>query len=248
MKSCLNLLLLSLFLPLAAEESVDRAPVEPKSLPAPDQTVAPTEPAIEKLPDGRMKIGLIEFDPKTREIQFPAQVNQVEGLLEFLLVHENGKIHESLLSTRISAVHLNIALKLLHYQASRELYLRIKDDGTASSEFQPATDEEKAGSRVQILLLAKGATQPVPASDWIAYESTEKTMPSDPWVYGGSTFNQGRFLAESSGDLMAIFLSNSALFNFSGKDNQNDEVWLPHATRVPDLGTPVTVIVRPYSS
>ena len=58
----------------------------------------------------------------------------------------------------------------------------------------------------------------------------------------------GRFVAESTGDLAAIFLSNTALINFSGKDNELDEVWLPHPTRVPPEGTPVTVIIEPNKS
>ncbi|GAA5484111.1 YdjY domain-containing protein [Haloferula sargassicola] len=232
---------------LHAQEAPDRAPVEPKTLPAPDQTVAPAEPAIEKLPDGRMKLGRIEFDPETRSIRFPAWVNQKEGLLEFLIVHKNGKVHESLLATEISAVNLNIALKLLHYKASRELYQKVKDDGSLSSEFESATDEEKTGSRLKILLQA-GTGEPVPANEWISHLPTEKTMPADPWIYGGSFINQGRFMAESSGDLFAIFLSNSSLVNFSGKDNLDDEVWLPHPTRVPELETPVTVIIQPYDS
>ncbi len=231
-------------LPLAAE-GPDRAPVEPTTLPAPDQAVAPTEPALEKLDDGRMRLGKIEFNPKTREIRFPARINQTEGLLEFLLVHENGKIHESLLATDISAVNLNVVLKLLHYKASRELYQKIKEDGSLSSEFEPTTEEAKTGSRLKVLV-SKDDSKAVPVNEWISHAPTEKPMPAAPWIYGGSSFNQGRFLAESSGDLFAIFLSNSALVNFSGKDNQDDNVWLPHPTRVPEVGAPVTVILQPY--
>ena len=242
--------LLVALLPLGAEEPVDRAPVEPKTLPAPDQAVEPVEASLVKLDDGRMRLGKVEFDPATREIQFPAQVNMTEGLLEFLLVHENGKIHESLLSTTISATNLNVVLKLLHYQSSPELYLKIKEDGSASSEFQAATAEQKAGSRLRILISKESAkrSDAVPVNEWIAHAPTEKPMPPEPWIYGGSSIHQGRFLAESSGDIFAIFLSNSAVANFGGTDNQNDEVWLPHATRVPEVGTPVTVIIQPYES
>jgi hypothetical protein len=71
-------------------------------------------------------------------------------------------------------------------------------------------------------------------------------MAADPWVYGGSGVYEGKFMAESSGDIAAIFISNSALINFSGKDNNSDEVWLPFPKRVPAEGTKVTVVIAPY--
>jgi hypothetical protein len=60
---------------------------------------------ITRLENGNMQIGEVTFDPKTRQIRVPCSFNMVEGLLEFALVHENGKIHESLqlhLFTQIS--------------------------------------------------------------------------------------------------------------------------------------------------
>ncbi len=239
---------------LPADEVIARAPVEPSSLPAPDQPMAEARPAVEKNPDGTMTIGDVTFDPRSRSIRFPARINQTEGLLEFLLVHQNGKIHESLLVTDISATNLNLAFKLLRYKSSRELYYKVEEDGSLSGEFEEATPEEKKDSRVQVLIewkpdaKEKRGGEIVKARDWINHATTEKPMPDSPWVYGGSFIYEGRFVAESSGDLIAIFLSNAALINFSGKDNELDEVWLPHPSRVPPEGTPVTVIIEPYQS
>ncbi|MEP4076505.1 YdjY domain-containing protein [Haloferula sp.] len=243
--------LLSLpFALLAEEASPVLTPVEPRSLPAPDQVVAEHKPAITRLDDGNMKIGEITFDPKTRAIRFPAEVNMTEGLLEFVVVHRDGKVHESLLLTEISATNLNIAIKLLNYKASRELYLRLEEDGSLSSEFEDATTDEKEGSRIQIGLewQQDGETKSSTLNDWISHASTETPMSSEPWVYGGSFVVDGKFVAEGSGDIIAIFLSNAAIINYSGKDNQDDEVWLPHAKRVPKVGTPVTVVLSPFNS
>ncbi|MGB6220577.1 YdjY domain-containing protein [Haloferula sp.] len=224
--------------------------MEPRTLPAPDQPVAEHQPAIKRLDDGTMTIGKIAFDPKTREIRIPAEVNMTEGLLEFILVHVNGKIHESLLHTDISATNLNIAIKLLNYQASRELYLKLDDDGSLSGEFEEASPEEKKGSRVKLALEWKqdGETKSASINDLISHATTEKPMANEPWVYGGSFVVDGKFVAESSGDIIAIYLSNAAMINYSGKDNENDEVWLPHPKRVPEVGTPVTLIISPIES
>lgn len=243
---CLLLLALIQFPGLAEEPT--RAPVEPSSLPAPDQPVAPVKPALKRLDDGRMQIGKVTFDPKKREISFPAAVNQTEGLLEFVIVHQNGKIHESLLLTDISATNLNLAFKLLGYKASPELYSKVEPDGSLSAEFEEATEEEKKGSRIRLLLEFERDGKKVrhPINKWIAHGTTEKDMPDSPWVYGGSFIYQGKFVAETSGDLVAIFLSNAALINFSGKDNDLDEVWLPNSKRVPPEGTAVQVVIQPY--
>ena len=93
-----------------------------------------------------------------------------------------------------------------------------------------------------------GESRTATINELIHHAATEKPMAGDPWVYGGSYIEDGYFIAESSGDLIAIFLSNAAMINFSGKDNRSDEVWLPHPTRIPEVGTPVTVTLSPFPS
>lgn len=230
--------------------SQDRAPVEPSSLPAPDQPVAPAKPPVEKLDESHYRIGKVTFDQKTREIRFPAKVNMVDGLLEFLLVHQNGKVHESLLMTEISPTHLNVAFTLLRYPPSRELYALPNDHGGASNKFPEVPAEVSAGARIGIEVEWKEGdkTRRLTANDLIQHTVKATAMPPGPWVYGGSEINDGKFAPESSGDLIAIFTANSSLINYPGKDDDNDEVWIPYPKRVPAVGTDVTVIITPFSN
>ena len=92
----------------------------------------------------------------------------------------------------------------------------------------------------------QGTTRTAKLNEWISNATTGQAMPADPWVYGGSIFYDGKFQAEATGDIAAIFLSNAALINFSGKDNTSDEVWLPFPKRVPPEGTKVTVVISPH--
>ncbi len=234
---------------LCADPSTDRAPVEPKTLPAPDQPVAEVQPAVKELDAERLQVGDVIFNRKTREIRFPAAVNMAGGeLLEFAIVHANGKVHESLLVTYISATHLNLAFKLLRYPASIELYPVIDKDGSTTNEFPKVPDDVKAGSRIDIGVewQQEGKTKTAKLHEWISHGSTGEPMPADPWVYGGSVVHEGKYAAEISGDIAAIFLSNAAIINFSGKDNTSDEVWLPFPKRVPPEGTKVTVVISPF--
>lgn len=232
-----------------ADPAADRAPVEPHSLPAPDQPVAEVQPAVKKLDGNRFQVGEVTFDAKTREIRFPAAVNMAgEELLEFAIVHANGKVHEALLVTTISATDLNIAFKLLRYQASAEFYPLKEADGSYSNDFPEVPEEVKKAARIDLGVEWKEGDKERKAKlhEWITHGSTGKPMDADPWVYGGSGVYEGKFMAETTGDIAAIFLSNSALINFSGKDNNSDEVWLPFPKRVPPEGTKVTVVIAPY--
>jgi hypothetical protein len=230
---------------LAAQE---RAPVEPLTLPLPDQEMAPVKPSVEKLDESRYRIGTIIFDQKTREIRFPASVNMSEGLLEFAIVHENGKIHEALLLTDISALQLNLAFKLLRYPASEELYLLPNDRGGLSDKFPEVPEEVSKGARIDLSVEWEdaGRTRKVPLNEWIQHAVKGSTMSSGPWVYGGSLVHEGRFAAEVTGDIAAIFITNSALINYPGTDNRDDTVWLVYPKRVPEAGTKVTVIIAPH--
>ena len=186
-------------------------------------------PAIERIDATRFKLGDITFDSKQREIRFPAVVNMEEGLLEFLIVHQNGKIHESLLHTAISPTHLNVVLKLLRYQPS---------------------PGEKVGKssrlRIRFQWENNGKTRTVDANEWVQHAVTGAAMPTGPWTYHGSTIRDGRFQPEITGDLAAIFLTPSALITYPGKDNEDDTVWFSYPKRVPPIDTPVIVLITPY--
>ncbi|MCW1924879.1 YdjY domain-containing protein [Luteolibacter arcticus] len=235
---------------LRTEPAQPVTPVEPRTLPAPDQPVAPAEPAVKELDADRLQIGEVIFNRKTREIRFPAAVNMAGGeLLEFALVHTNGKVHESLLVTDVSATHVNLAFKLLRYPASSEFYAIVEKDGTMSNAFPKVADDVKVAARIKIGLewQEAGKTRTASLNDWISHGSTGEQMPAaDPWVYGGSGIHEGKFVADVTGDYIAIFLSSAALINFSGKDNNSDEVWLPFPKRVPPEGTKVTVTITPH--
>jgi hypothetical protein len=247
-RALFHLIILSGFAAIQAAFAQERAPVEPTTLPAPDQQMEPVKPVIEKIDASRFRIGGVTFDHKTREIRFPATVNMTEGLLEFIVVHENGKIHESLLITRISPTHLNLAFTLLRYPPSPELYLLPNETGGTSGEFPEVPPDVKAGARISIEVEWEdgGKTRRFPINDWIQHAVKTTAMPAGPWVYGGSVVYDGQYTPETSGDIAAIFITPSAIINYPGEDNRDDTVWVPFPKRVPAEGTNVTVIIAPY--
>lgn len=221
------------------------APVRAEDAPA----VEPLKPSVEKLDGNRCRIGKVTFDTKTREIRFPAKVNMTEGLVEFLVVTENGKIHESLLSTTIIPTHLNLAFALLRYPPSKELTPLPNETGGASDRYPDVPQDIKAGARVSIEVewQESGNTRRLSANDMIRHEVKTTAMPPGPWIYGASDVFEGKFIADSTGDVIAIFVAPSAILNASGEDSRDDTVWTPYPKRVPAMGTSVTIIITPYS-
>lgn len=225
--------------------SQDAAPAPPPA----EENVGPVKPSVIKIDEDRFKIGEVTFDKKLREIRFPARINMVEGQLEYLIVHENGKVHEALLATKISPTHLNLAFTLLRYKPSAELYPLPNDTGGTSNKFPEVSAEVKAAARIQIEVEWEdaGKKRKLPINEWIQHGTKGTDMPAGPWVYGASVVEDGKYAPETSGDVAAIFLSAAAIINYPGDDNNNDDVWTPFPKRVPAEGSPVTVIISPYS-
>ncbi|NQX00480.1 hypothetical protein HQ447_07450 [bacterium] len=216
----------------------------------PSPAAEPVAPSVKKLDATRYQIGGVEFDRKTREIRFPTQVNMTEGLLEYLIVHQKGKVHEALLTTTISPTDLNLAFTLLRYSPSHELYPLPNETGGTSDNYPVVADDVKAAARVtlEVEWTDAGKLRRIPVNEWIQHAVKSTAMPAGPWIYGGSDFHEGKFIAETSGDVAGIFLAMSALLNYPGNDRDDDTVWTPFPKRVPPEGTNVTVIIAPYSN
>ena len=68
---------------------------------------------VKQLGSKLYRVGDVTVDAKLDAVVFPAKVNQLVGLIEYALVTENGKIHESFLSTKVSPSDIHGALLLL---------------------------------------------------------------------------------------------------------------------------------------
>lgn len=206
------------------------------------------KPNVVDLGGGKYKIGLVTLDKGTRHIWFPAEVNMDEGLLEYAIVHENGKIHESLLHTKTKPLHVNLALKLLRYKGSEELFQILDEDYKPTGKYPVVPEDVKTASRVEVLLSWKGAggkPRKATLNELITNTATGAPVGATPWVYGGSYLHEGAFAAETTGDIAAIYTSRASLFNYPGKDREDDTVWVPTSKRTPPVGTKVTVTITP---
>ena len=193
---------------------------------------------VESLGDGKFRLGLIEFESKARSIRVPCKVDIKQDVLEYVLVHEQGKVHESLLTTAASPLHLQIVLKLLNYgQGKGDLLNSFLPPGTP----HPV---EKVGEAVEILVESEGRP-PRLVNQCILDRTTNAPLEPVPWVCTGSEVIDGKFQAEVEGSIIALYRDALAMFNSPHPRMTDDENWFPVGAELPEAGQPVTLILRP---
>ena len=212
----------------------------------------PIEPLVKKISPSIYQIGEVLLNKETREISIPAHTNITDPktIIEYLLVHFNGeKIHESLLITEADPTHINIALKLLNYKESLELFRVRKADGSISNEYTVVAEDIKKAARFSVQVTWKdGPTEKtIPVTQWIYNQASKKNMAPTPWIYNGSYIYEKEFNAKLSGSIITIFPNIGAIANYSGDDRNDDSLWSPSAN-TPQEGTPVKVTLKPWVS
>ncbi len=176
----------------------------------------------------QVTLGEIIIDAKKRSIILPAKINQIDGIAEFLLVHEQGKVHEAILSTSVQAVELNAALNLLGLRSDQKNKTQL-----------PTLPSLAHLPQLQVFIANKEQAEWNPATDFIAYLGEDNAPEPHPWYYNGSYFYQNNFMAQVEGDLIAIYTNVNALLNLEHPDRTNDTVWIAKAQPLGKKGNPV---------
>ncbi len=190
---------------------------------------------VTKLPDGRLAYKGITFDPKRRSLSFPAEVNMRTGVVEYLLVSETGKTHESVLTTKIRPSDLHVVALLLGAKAQSQ------PDAEPPPKDTPIRGwiEWDLNGRVAKLNFDQAISLIDPSTQKTAEQAIQGT-----WAYNGSEVTNGQFAADTTGSLIAIFHDPIALVNYQGETKDNDEVHVPNEAALPKVGRPIRVVLR----
>jgi len=226
-----------------AAQFLDDDPPAKKS----SEPVDPTK-AIQKIEGDRFKCGIIEFNQKTREVRIPAKVNLREGPLEYVLVHETGKVHESLFSTKARPIELNIVMLLLNWKKS-DAFFDFSDPERGGVLVK--NSKNPPPSHVDVYLEWKdkdGKEQTCRSENWMHQIEKKAKLTVEPWIYTGSIIMpNGSFLAEETGSILALYEDPGAMINNPREGNDNDDVWIADP-EVPAKDTPVTIIFKPATA
>jgi membrane protein implicated in regulation of membrane protease activity len=185
----------------------------------------------------------IQIDKAKKTVTFPAEINLTDGLMEYVIVTDMGKTHESLLSTKIAPYDLQVAM----------LLLGIKPAGKADSE-PPAqlnkqylqSAPELKGERVNLFAAWKDAQgrHRVRVEEMMWNLKENAVMTDGPWTYNGSEMFGGKFLAQVDGSIAALVRDSAALINNPRPGNDDDQIWQVYTKATPKVGTAVDVIIE----
>jgi hypothetical protein len=198
--------------------------------PARTQTSAP--PVLEKLPDGRFRLGNLVLDKQEGSITCPGKVNMQEGLIEVFACTARGKLHESALQIDVDPLHLETALLALGLEYGRAL----KEQGEAR---RPEGDPVTAWVR-----WGKGeSAQKWRAEDLVWNVHEAKPMRHVEWVFSGSQVINGSFMAQVEGQIITTYHDPFSILDNPLEDGADDTVYEVYKDRMPPPGTPVELIL-----
>lgn len=170
-----------------------------------------------------LKLGEVQINPSELAISFPVQVNQRTGLVEYLVVHETGKVHESIFKTKVGGQQIHAAALLFAEKA----------DG--------ATNAQPKLKNIRVGWTQDGAGKRFNAAELILDKKKKHALSETKWAYRGSRLIDGVFLAERDGSLIAIMEDRDALVDQATPDASDDENWEPLTEKLPAVGTQVMV-------
>jgi hypothetical protein len=208
---------------------------------APDQ--APDVAHLREISPGVFDFHGIRLDKKNHRVSFDAAVNQRVGLIEYLLVNDKGKVHESLLSTKITPHDLHLALLLIGLKENKKSNLDepLPPSAIDSAYLHEAPKIKGAPVRITLAWKQDGKPQEAPADRWIFNLHTNALMSPGPWTYNGSLVEDGQFLADQELSIVAIITDPTALANNPREGYDDDQIWQIQESAVPAMDAPVEV-------
>lgn len=188
--------------------------------------------AQKEVSPGVFEIGKVRVHKQNRTIEFPAVVNMKEGIAEYFLVSNQGKVHESVLRTEVQPYEINVAMLLLGGK------------GAQTNFFAP--DKPPAGDALTIEVSWKGrfSTKRVAAEELVFDRARKASMSKGTWTYNGSFQFEGIFVAQEAGSIISVMSDPEALINNPRERREDDENWIVNTKAVPAVETPVMVTIK----
>jgi len=185
---------------------------------------------IEKIGEGRFRIGNILLDKTSPTLRLPAQVNMQKGMIELVACSSGGKLHESVFLVHAEPYHMQLALLLLGL--NHKGGVRFQGDAT-----QPE------GDRVLVFVEKDGQRRRV--EDYVWDVTRKAPMERTDWVFAGSKFINGEFGAQLTRTLITTYHDPYTILDNPLPTGADDEVYEVNSRVTPPVGTTVTLVIQP---
>jgi hypothetical protein len=229
-----------------SDSSMQLDPLHPAPPPPGSPSQKLTSPPITKLSSTRWRVGKVVLDKAAKTLTFPGVVNMTVGPLEYLLVTDTGKVHESALRTSVEPYQIHVAMLLLSPKGAAS---KVTDSNSATNGggfLENPSSEALPGDRVGLeVSWDVGGKQTSHGGEELVYNLDTKSIMKDAiWVYTGSQMVSGNFMPQISGSIISLITDPGAQINSETKGHDNDRIWNVNTNLVPAVNTPVTITVR----
>ncbi|MDB6139078.1 MAG: hypothetical protein JWO94_2150 [Verrucomicrobiaceae bacterium] len=218
---------------------------------APVADPAAAKDRIKTIGKNEYELGGVTFNSATREVRVPCRINMREGAVEYALVNEKGKTHESILKTSAAATDMQVAMLLTNYQPGHTGLFSYEKDDKVRQKMEETAPKTPGANLVQLYVEWKdgGAVKRTTLREWMIDPRTKK-MPDtfDHWVFNGSMIQQSGFSAQLYGNTIGTYYDVTAIINCPSKDNLMDDIWSINTGAVPKEDSSVTLVIAPFPS
>ena len=194
---------------------------------------------LQSLGEGRFKIGEVILDKKTRTVRFPVKVNMDQNAVEYVLVTEQGKAHESIFTTTATPSQVHLACVLL---GMKQFPLKGWPKDVSEMPLPHRVN-------VEVTWPTNGPPKKIALHQFVvkspAGRAVTEVVPltKGDWFYNGSYFSGGAFAAEREGSIIAIIGDRSALLNGLRAGHKDDKIHVPNKAILPAKGRRLTMLL-----
>jgi len=199
-----------------------------------DEPARPEQVTFARLENGDLQLGEIRLNRRARELSFPATLLRLSsGVLEVLIATPVGRLHESLLRTDASPLHLQTMLFLLDLKnGPRKPDADGKQGAILDIDIEWQTED--------------GQTKREAVETWVRDTRRDAVMERVGWVFVGSPVYEGEFVAEITGNLVLLYSVGDTVLDFPDPAGDDDTVFIAAERKThPGGGTDVRVILTP---
>lgn len=258
-------LLLASYLPATQDppppNSVKPTVEKTDPLPVPEGAPAEISTLVKELANEGVTV---DFEKRKVEVKGALLLDKMNAgyPIEYLIVNEHGKSHESLGIVRCTPSKLNAAFLALGLEPGKSVTFVKKDPPPPMEKLVSGEEREydvlpPQGTVVDIAVKwqdDKGGEHLQPIEDLIVYITNGKPLPRRGFVYVGSRFSKivtgterkERFMADVEGDVVSLYISGygNCLFDMNSDEGVESYLYDVNAKLAPPRGTKVSFVFQ----
>ena len=190
-------------------------------------------PSLQRIGDDKFRFGKVVIDKKNRILELNATSNQRNGLIEYALVHESGKTHESLFRTKVRPQILHACFLLLRHPQEDRFFENLWSENPKKLDFS------KSRIKTEVEWDHNGSPLICTLEKLCLNTKNKNSLKKGAFIFNGSKKIENSYLAEISGSMIAVYADEEAVINSTDHDSNNDDVWIANEKQMPELELPV---------